>query len=293
VPLAARYGPETYILSLFDRVVILGLAALSLDLIIGFGGLVSFGHAAFIGIGVYSVGILAKAGVTDLPIQAATAACVALLYAAATGAIAMRTRGVYFIMITLAFNQMLFFLATSLSAYGGDDGFTLDTRSTLFGQAAFTGERAFYYLCLAALLAAYLLCRRVVAARFGRVLRAARENAVRVQAVGLEPFRFLLTAYVGAGVLAALAGVLLANASAFISPASMSWQRSGDLIFMVVLGGLGTLHGPLIGAAIFILAQELFAGLTEHWAIIFGPALILTVLFLRGGIAPHLGRRGR
>ncbi len=292
VPLVTRFGPQTYLLSLFERIAILGLATLSLDIVIGFGGLMSFGHAAFLGIGVYSVGILARAGINDILLQAATAASAAALFALATGAIALRTRGVYFIMITLAFNQMLFFLATSLSAYGGDDGMTLESRSTLFGHAVFTSETVFYCACLLVLGLAYVGARFVVASRFGRVLRATRENAVRVQAVGLEPRPFLLTAYVGAGVATGIAGVLLANANAFISPASMSWQRSGDLIFMSVLGGLGTLHGPILGAAIFVLAQEYLSGLTEHWAVLFGPALILSVLFLRGGITPFIeGRR--
>ncbi|NNM74981.1 branched-chain amino acid ABC transporter permease [Enterovirga aerilata] len=290
VPLLAKLGAEGFIISLLTRVVILGLAAMALDLLIGFGGLVSFGHAAFIGIGAYSVGILSSHGQEDLLVQLAVAAAVSVAFALASGAIALRTHGVYFIMITLAFGQMLFFLATSLAAYGGDDGLTLSGRSTLAGRPLLKGDVTLYYLSLAVLLLAYLLCRRLVASRFGRVLRGARENEIRMEAIGFEPFPYRLVAYAVAGALAGIAGVLLANQSEFVSPAVMSWQRSGDLIFMVVLGGLGTLHGAIIGSAAFLLIEEVLSHFTEHWRIIFGPLLILAVLFIRGGLVGRLGR---
>ena len=291
VPLVAKLGPEGFIISLMTRVIILGLAAMSLDLLIGYGGLISFGHASFLGLGAYAVGILSSHGIDDVLIQAAVAVGASILFGLASGGIALRTQGVYFIMITLAFGQMLFFLATSLAAYGGDDGMTLSGRSRAFGIPALKSDVSLYYVSLLVLGAAYLLCRRIVASRFGRVLRGAKENPVRMEAVGFEPFRYRLVAYAIAGAIAGLAGLLLANQSEFVSPAVMSWQRSGDLIFMVVLGGLGTLHGALVGAAAFLLIEEVLSHYIEHWRIVFGPLLILAVLFARGGLVGGLGRR--
>ena len=197
-------------------------------------------------------------------------------------------------MITLAFGQMLFFLATSLAAYGGDDGMTLPPRSLVARHAHPRRATAPSTTSASpASSAPICLCRAIVASRFGRVLRGTRENPVRMQAIGFTPFRYQLAAYVIAGTLCGLAGFLLANQTEFVSPAYMTWQRSGELIFMVVLGGLGTLHGAIIGAAAFLLLEEC-AGLrhlTEHWKMIFGPLLVLVVLFARGGILGLL-RRG-
>ncbi|MCO5079402.1 MAG: branched-chain amino acid ABC transporter permease [Chelatococcus sp.] len=292
-PWLAQFGTESFLLSLLTRVMVLGLAALSLDLLIGYAGLVSFGHAAFIGIGAYSVGILASHGINGIGLQVVAALAVSAIFAAITGAISLRTRGVYFIMITLAFGQMLFFLATSLAAYGGDDGMNLPSRSLFFGFDPLDNDRMLYYTAFATLGVVYLACRMLVASRFGRVLRGARQNPVRMQAIGFSPYRYQLVLYVIAGMIAALAGVLLANTSEFVSPATMSWQRSGDLIFMVVLGGMGSLHGAIAGAIVFLLAEEVLAGFTEHWHIIFGPLLILCVLYIRGGITPLIERTRR
>lgn len=292
VPLAARLGTESYILSLMTRVLALALAAMSLDLLIGIGGLVSFGHAAFVGIGAYAVGILASEGVTDGFAQIGVALVGAAGFALVTGLIALRTQGVYFIMITLAFGQMLYFLFTALAGYGGDDGMALAHRSHVFGRDLLAGDVALYYVALGFLLAIYLVLRAVIASRFGRVLAGSRENETRMEAIGFEPFRYRLVAYVLAGMIAALAGCLLANQTAFISPATMTWQRSGDLIFMVVLGGLGSLHGAILGAIVYVLSEEILAGFTEHWRIVFGPLLILAVLFARGGLTGLLGARG-
>jgi branched-chain amino acid transport system permease protein len=292
VPVAARFGAESYILSLMTRVVVLGLAAMSLDLLVGFGGLVSFGHAAFLGIGAYAVGILSAEGINDGALQLAAALAGSALFALATGAVSLRTRGVSFIMITLAFGQMLFFLATSLASYGGDDGTTLSGRSRLFGRDLLASDTALYYVALAFLAGAYAVCRMVVASRFGRVLSGARENATRMEAIGFQPFRFRLVAYVLAGMIAGLAGWLLANQTGFVSPATMSWQRSGDLIFMVVLGGQGSLHGAILGAVAFLLAEDVLAHFTEHWRIVFGPLLIVAVLFARRGLIGLLPAKG-
>jgi branched-chain amino acid transport system permease protein len=269
---------------------IFGLAALSLDLILGYGALVSFGHAAFLGIGAYAVGILASHGFEDVLVQVPVALAASALFALVTGAISLRTKGVYFIMITLAFGQMLLFFVRSLANYGGDDGLTLAARSSIAGRSVLESDLGLYWTTLACLAGVYLLCRAIVASRFGRVLRGTKDNPTRMEAIGFHPFPFQLTAYVISGMIAGLAGCLLANLTEFVSPAFMTWQRSGELIFMVILGGLGTLHGAVVGAAAFLLVQEELSGLTEHWEMIFGPLLVLVVLFARGGIMGLLQR---
>lgn len=283
-PIAAAFGPESYLLGLFTRVMIYGIAALALDFICGYGGLVSFGHAAFVGIGAYSVAILGAHGITDMAITLPVALIVSAVFAYLTGTICLRTRSVYFIMITLAFGQMIYFVAGSLSPYGGDDGLTLKLRSTLFGFPVFQSDRALYYAALLFLLASYLFCRSVVYSRFGRVFRGARENPTRMATIGFDVFRYQRVAYVIAGCIGGLSGFLLANATEFVSPAYMSWQRSGELIIMVLFGGLGTLHGAIVGAAAFLLLEDVLGGLTENWKLIFGPMLVLIVLFARGGL---------
>jgi branched-chain amino acid transport system permease protein len=284
VPLFASLKGEAYVLSLVTRVMIFSIAALALDLLIGYGALVSFGHAAFIGLGAYAVGILGAHGVTDMLISLPVALAVAALFAFATGIVCLRTRGVYFIMITLAFGQMAYFTASSLAPYGGDDGLTIRARSTLAGFPVFGNDRALYFISLLALLGTYLLCRALVASRFGRVYRGTRENAQRLGTIGFEVYRYQLVAYVIAGALGGLSGFLLANATEFVSPAYMSWQRSGELLIMVIFGGMGTLNGAIIGAAAFLLTEEWLSGLTEHWKVIFGPLLVLVAVFASGGL---------
>jgi len=284
VPFAARLGAQAYVLDLFTRVMIFAIAALGLDLIVGYGALVSFGHAAFIGLGAYAVGILSAHGLNEALVALPVALGAATLFAATTGAVSLRTQGVYFIMITLAFGQMAFFTASSLAPYGGDDGLTIHVRNTVAGFAVFASNRAFYYVVLACLLGCYLVCRALVVSRFGRVLRGARENPIRLAAIGFDVYRFRLVAYAISGALGGLAGFLLANATEFVSPAYMSWPRSGELIIMILLGGIGRLHGAIIGAAAFILLEEWLSGVTEHWKMIFGPFLVAVVLFARGGL---------
>ncbi|MET0967602.1 MAG: branched-chain amino acid ABC transporter permease [Tardiphaga sp.] len=291
VPIATLWGPQGYVLSLITRIMILALAAMSLDLLIGYGAMISFGHAAYVGLGAYSVAILSSHGINDGFVQLGTALVVCFVFALVTGAISLRTKGVYFIMITLAFGQMLYFLGTSLAAYGGDDGLTLASRSILFGSKFLKSDVALYYVTFGILLSAYLLLRAVVASRFGRVLRGIRENPVRMEAIGFAPYRYQLTTYVIAGLIAGVSGCLLANQTEFVSPAFATWQRSGDLIFVIVLGGLGSLHGAIIGAAVFSLLADILSHYTEHWALIFGPILILVVLFARGGIGGLLGSK--
>jgi branched-chain amino acid transport system permease protein len=284
IPLVALVTGGGYLVSLGARVMIFAVAAVALDLLLGYGGLISFGHAAFIGLGAYAVGILAAHGITDALIALPAALAISALYAFLTGIVCLRTTGVYFIMITLAFGQMAFFTATSLAPYGGDDGLTIAARSTFAGFALIKNERAFYYVVFACLAGSYLFCRALVASRFGRVLRGAKENPVRMATIGFNAYRFQLAAYVIAGALAGLSGFLLANATEFVSPAYMSWQRSGELIVMVLLGGLGSLTGAIIGTAAYLLTEEWLAGFTENWKVIFGPVLVVVVLFARGGL---------
>lgn len=283
-PALAQIGAEGYLLSLVVRAMIFAIAALSLDLILGYGALVSFGHAAFVGIGCYAVGILMAHAVPDAFVQLLATLAVSAAFAFVTGAISLRTKGVYFIMITLAFGQMVYFLTTSLAPYGGDDGLTLPTRSLVFGSDALENDLVFYYVVLACLVGVYALLRAIVRSRFGRVLRGTKENPVRMQAIGYDPYRYQLAAYVIAGMIAGLSGFLLANHLEFVSPAFISWQRSGELIIMVVLGGMGTLVGPILGAASFLFLEEILARITEDWKLIFGPLLVLVALFARGGI---------
>jgi branched-chain amino acid transport system permease protein len=284
VPLLAAFRAEAYVLSLVTRVMIFAIAALALDLLIGYGALVSFGHAAFVGLGAYAVGILASHGIHDALISLPVALGMSALFALVTGIVCLRTKGVYFIMITLAFGQMAYFTASSLAPYGGDDGLTIRMRSTFAGFPVLANDRALYYVCLLALLAAYLICRALVASRFGRVYRGARENALRMGTIGFEVYRYQLVAYVIAGALGGLSGFLLGNATDFVSPAYMSWQRSGELLIMVIFGGLGTLNGAIIGAAAFLLTEEWLSGFTEHWKVIFGPLLVLVAVFAPGGL---------
>jgi branched-chain amino acid transport system permease protein len=281
---SAAAASDGYVLSLVARIMIFAVAALSLDLLVGYGGLVSFGHAAFIGLGAYAVGILASHGITDMLISLPVAVTGAALFAFVTGAVCLRTKGVHFIMITLAFGQMTFFLASSLAPYGGDDGLTIQSRSTIAGFALIAGERSFYFFVLACLVCIYFLCRALIRSRFGRVFRGTRENPARMAATGFNVYRYQHVAYVIAGAIAGLAGFLLANATEFVSPAYMSWQRSGDLILMVILGGVGRLNGALFGAAGLLLLEEFLSARTEHWRVILGPILVLVALFANGGL---------
>ena len=290
VPLVASVGAQTYVLDLVSRIMIFAIAAVALDVLIGYGGLISFGHAACVGLGAYAVGILSAHGFGDALIALPIALAASALFALATGAVCLRTHGVYFIMITLAFSQMMFFTAASLAPYGGDDGLTVRARNTIAGFALMRDALSFYYVVFACLLATYLLCRALLGSRFGRVFCGARENPIRMVSIGYDVFRYQLVAYVIAGAIGGLSGFLLANAAEFVSPAYMSWQRSGELVIMVLMGGMGTLYGAVMGAAAFVLAEEWLSGLTEHWKMIFGPLLVLIVLFARGGLVSLAAR---
>jgi branched-chain amino acid transport system permease protein len=284
LPVAAALTRQQYLLDLATRVMVYAVAAVALDVLVGYGGLISFGHAAFIGIGAYAVGILSAHGIGDALVALPTAIITAMLFAWLTGIVCLRTKGVYFIMITLAFGQMIYFIATSLAPYGGDNGLTIAARNTVAGFALMKTDRAFYYVALLGLLATYLFCRALVTSRFGRVLRGGKENAVRMATIGFTVRRFQHIAYIISGGLGGLSGFLLANSAEFVSPAYMSWQQSGELIVMVILGGLGSLHGAIIGTAVYLVVEEYLSGVTENWQVIFGPLLVLAVLFARGGL---------
>ena len=284
VPVYSGVTGNTFIMSLFTRIVILAIAAVSLNLIMGFGGMVSFGHAVYLGIGGYAVGILAKEGINSGLLQWPLAVVASALFALTVGALSLRTRGVYFIMITLAFAQMIYYVAIGLDRYGGDDGMTIYKRSQFGAVIDLSNKTTFYYLCLALLLAAIYLVWRLVHSRFGMVIQGARSNERRMRAIGFPTYHYKLVCFVIAGMLCGLAGVLLANHTDFISPALMHWTRSGDLIVMAVLGGMGTVFGPVIGAVALLVLEETLSGITEYWQIILGPLFLLVVLFARGGI---------
>ena len=292
VPIVAGALGQPFYIRLFTRIMILGLAAISLDLLLGYGGMVSLGHAAFVGVGAYVVAILAYHsdnggklfGVFDgtdaawivWPVAMAVGGFVAFL----VGLVSLRTRGFSFIMITLAFAQMIYYFFVSWQTYGGDDGLQMMSRNRPIADLS---NVQFYWLVLGCLLLGTLLVDRVIASRFGMVLRGARQNDRRLRAIGVPVYRYRLAAFTLAGAIAALSGVLLANSETFVSPATMSWLRSAELIVMVVMGGMGTVYGGIIGAAVYSLLELILGNYTEHWQIIFGPFFILVVLFARRG----------
>lgn len=305
LPPAAAALDESFLIGLFTRILIYALAAVSLDLILGFGGMVSFGHSAYFGVGAYVVGILSfhaadggsPAGWSSLaglesalmawPLAAAAAAVLALL----VGAVSLRTSGMYFIMITLAFAQMLYYFFVSLEVYGGDDGLGIPRRNRVPGFDT-ESDAVFYYVCLAVLAVFLLLGRRLVHSRFGMVLQGCKENEQRMQALGFPVYRYKLAGFVVAGAVAGLAGALMANYMGFVSPGLMHWTVSGEIMVMVILGGMGTLMGPVVGAAALLLLEEALSAYMEHWMVVLGPLLVLVVLFARYGIWGWL-RRGR
>ena len=284
VPPVAALTNQPFYLDLFRRMMIFAIAAVSLDLILGYGGMVSFGHAAYLGIGAYAVGIPAYHGIENGPLQWALAVGVSAAVALVIGAISLRTSGVAFIMITLAFAQMLYYLGISLETYGGDNGMRLASRSRFGGLIDLRQPAVFYYVVLAILIGLLALGRRLVDSRFGMVIRAAKSNEPRARGIGFSPFRYKLTAFAIAGGAGGLAGALLANQTEYLTPDFMHWTRSGEIMFMVILGGMGTLFGPVVGAVALLLLEDVLSALTEHWQIILGPILVLVVLFAKRGL---------
>ena len=298
LPPLATLLDEPYMVTLFSRILIYALAAVSLDLMLGFGGMVSLGHAAFFGVGAYVVCILSVHGFEGTPVLTwpftvgghesalvlwPSAVLLAALAAVVIGALSLRTSGMHFIMITLAFAQMLYYFFVSLEAYGGDDGMSLFARNSLPG-VDLADDRQFYYLCLAVLGVFLFFAHRLVNSRFGMVIRGCKANERRMKSLGFPTFRYRLVCFVIAGAGAGLAGALITNQTEYVSPGLMHWTRSGEILVMVLLGGMGTLFGPVLGAAALLLMEELLSIYTEHWMVYLGPFLILVVLFAKRGI---------
>ncbi len=305
VPVWAMSAGEPFFITLATRVAILALAGVGLNIALGLGGMVSLGHAAFFGIGGYAMGILASHaqtstalitwpilidGTKSMPVIWLTAAISAGLAALLIGALSLRTSGVYFIMITLAFGQMLFFFAISWPAYGGEDGLSIYIRNGFPGLNTLNPIQ-FFILTYALLGLALLFAARLARSPFGLALNAARQSTARVETVGIAPFNLRLTAFVISGVITGLAGALFADLNRFVSPSMLSWQTSGEILVFVILGGVGRLFGPLAGAALFIILEHTLGGVSDFWQIFLGLLLLVVVLFARGGIIGTLAGR--
>jgi branched-chain amino acid transport system permease protein len=301
VPVLAGAFDQPYYVTLFTRILVFALAALGLNLILGYGAMVSFGHAMYMGIGAYAVGILSAEGVASGWLHVGAALVVGALVALVVGAICLRTSGMAFIMITLAFAQMLFFLAVSLREYGGDDGLRI-TRASDFGIVDLGQPNTLYYTAYALLLVLLFAFWRLIHARFGMVLRGCKVNERRMSALGFPTLRYKLAAYVLSALVCVLAGVLLANLTHYVAPSYMAWTVSGELIVMTVLGGLGTLVGPVVGAAALLLLEELLTSLklglpwldtllNQHWLAIIGLFIVAVVLVLKRGLYGWLVQR--
>lgn len=284
VPFIAQALGEPFYVTFFARVLVYALAACALNVVLGFAGLVSFGHALFIGLGCYSVGILSYYGVSSGWVQLATCIVVCAGVAVLVGAICLRTSGIGFIMITLAFAQMFYFLMVSMTVFGGDDGLNINEASN-FGFVELTGSSQVYWAAWAVLLVTTIVLARFKRSPFGMVLRATHINARRVNAFGYSVFRVQLLAYVFSGVITGIAGFLLANLTAFASPSYMAWQMSGDLIVMIVIGGIGLVTGPIFGAIAFLVMEEVFKGVTQHWMLLMGPVIVVIALAGKDGFS--------
>ena len=296
-PLAMHAMDQQFYITFATRVLIYAMAAASLNLVLGYGGMVSFGHAAFFGAGAYIVGILAVEGVTSLWIAWPAAIAVAALAALVIGAISLRTRGVYFIMITLAFAQMMYYVFVSMKAYGGDDGLSLPARSTPGFGISLSNDFVWYYLVLALLIAVLYILHRLLHARFGRVIEAIRENETRASAIGYPVYRYKLLCFVISGAIAGLAGALIANQTSYVGPALLHWVQSGTLMIMVILGGVGRFWGGPVGAVVLLALEEGFSGspllgdYALHWQLPVGVILLAVVLLAPQGIAGLVKRK--
>lgn len=298
LPPAAEAWGNPFLTTQAGRMLTFAIAAVSLDLLVGYGGMVSLGHAAFFGLGAYTVGILTHhsfegseipflpfgwEGTTSALIQWPLAMLTSALFALFIGALSLRTQGIFFIMITLAFAQMIFFLMISLPTYGGEDGLNLWMMSEVPGLDL-GNDTTLYYVTLASLFLCLGLTRRMVGSRFGMMLRGAKQNEVRLRSLGVGTTRYKLMAFTIAGAMAGLAGALNANHTEFVDPGLLHWTQSGEILVMVILGGAGTLFGPVLGAMVLLFLEEGLAAVTEHWMVILGPLLVLAVLFARRGL---------
>jgi branched-chain amino acid transport system permease protein len=298
-PLAMHALDQQFYTSFASRVLIYAMAAASLNLVLGYGGMVSFGHAAFFGAGAYIVGILAAEGITSLWIAWPAAVVLAALAALLIGAVSLRTRGVYFIMITLAFAQMMYYVFVSLKDYGGDDGLSLTARSATGLGVSLSNDFVWYYLVLGLLVAVLYGLHRLVHSRFGRVIEAIRENETRAAAVGYPVYRYQLACFVISGAIAGLAGALIANQTSYVSPSLLHWVQSGTLMIMVILGGVGRFWGGPVGAALLLALEELFSGTpllgeySLHWQLPIGVIMLAVVLFAPYGITGAFAKKSR
>jgi branched-chain amino acid transport system permease protein len=302
LPVYSMVAGQPFYVTLFSRIMIFALAALGLNLILGYGGLVSFGHALYLGVGAYAVGILSFHGITNGWVHLAAALGIGIVTASLIGTIVLRTSGMTFIMITLAFAQMGYFFVVSLKAYGGDDGLTIDNRSSMV-LFDLSNHTVLYYAILVCLAGVFLVFTRLIGSRFGMVLRGVKSNERRMLALGFPTFRYKLVGYVISAQVCVLAGFFLANLTKFASPSYMVWQVSGDLIVMAVLGGMGTLFGPVIGAILYLVVEEFLSSLNpgwfpkvedvlnKHWLALMGLFVILMVLGFRKGLYGYLVER--
>lgn len=289
-PFLFQWTNQPFLLDLLSRGLIIGIAALSLNLILGYGGMISLGHVAYLGIGAYCVGIPAYYDIYSGWIHLSFAVVTCALFALITGAVSLRTKGVYFIMITMAFSQMIYFIFLSLEEYGADDGLVIYARSEFPVWINMEGAISLYYWIFGLLILTLFFIHRLVRSRFGRVIIGSKYNDLRMQSLGFNTYGYRLTCYVISAVICGLAGVLLGNFTSFISPEMMSWTRSGELIFMVIIGGTGSLFGPLFGALSFLFLEEALSLITIYWHLIFGGLLIALVLFGKGGIDAWLSK---
>jgi branched-chain amino acid transport system permease protein len=289
-PFLAAALDQTFYISFATRLLIYGLFATSLNLIMGFGGIESLGHAAFFGVGAYTVGILMVNGVDAAWIAWPAAMLAAATTASIIGAISLRTGGVYFIMITLAFAQMIYYVAVSIPSLGGEDGLSLFTRSTFPFDIDLSDDTTFYYVSLVLVVSIVVVMQRLINSRFGYAIQAIRENETRMEAIGIPVYRYKLACFVLGGTLAGLAGSLIANQNGRISPSLMYWTQSGSVMIMVIVGGAGYLYGGVLGAFAMLILEEVLSSYTIHWQLPMGLILLVIVLFIRGGIAGALQR---
>lgn len=284
LPLLAWWSGEAYLVESTSRLVVFAIAASSLNFITGYGGMVSLGHAMFMALGAYTVGILAYHGVTNGFVQLGAMLAVTAIAAAFVAGIALRATGIFFIMITLALAQIFYYLAVSSSTYGGEEGLPLMSRSSFFERLDLYDPYHLYLVCVGTLALCLLAQWRILRSPFGQVLVAVRENERRARAIGYNTFVYKLVAIVISGMMCGLAGFLLANLSDFVGPDYGYWHRSGELLVMVLLGGMGTLVGPVLGALTFLSLEHWVASKTQYWGLVIGPLLMIVVLVSRGGI---------
>lgn len=285
LPLLAQASGMEYYIGVVTRILIFAMVAASLNFILGYGGMVSFGHAVFFGLGAYVTAIASFHGVTSAWLIWLLAALVTALVGLVIGVIALRTRAVYFIMITMALAQLFYYFFVGFRYYGGDDGLQVTARPLLGFGLDMSGDNAFYWVVLAWLAASFVLLQRLLASRFGLALNAIRQNERRAQAIGYPALRYKLAAFVIAAVIAGLAGSLIGMSNLFASPKLLHWSQSGILLVMVALGGVGYFYGGLLGAAAFLLLEEVLSTHFEYWQIYVGLILLLVVMVAPRGVS--------